>query len=230
MNITKVTMTGADDKVDPALLYELSELYDLIEWGILIYPKKTGTPRYPSNQFIDHFMKWKPNFVKTAGHLCGSAVDYFFSGNYAENSRFSPFDRIQLNFRDDRSDRNNRIIKINDFQNNFKRRVIVQLNASNANFILNLKEKMEHYWPMILFDNSGGKGKLITDISPPLEGYKCGYAGGISPETIDPLLETLTRIVPDDTDIWLDMESGIRTGNEFDLGKVRSVMDSITDY
>jgi len=230
MKITKVTMTGADDKNSRAALYELSDLYDLIEWGILIYPKKTGTPRYPSNYFIEQFMKWKPDFVKTAGHLCGSAVDYFFAGKSSENSKYSPFDRIQLNFRDDQSDRDNRIEKINDFQNDFNRRVIVQLNASNANFILNLKEKMEHYWPMVLFDSSGGKGKLITDISPPLEGYKCGYAGGISPETIDPLLETLTRIIPDNTEIWLDMESGIRTDNKLDVAKIESVMESITDY
>ena len=230
MKITRVTMTGADDKVDPALLYELSDLYDLIEWGILIYPKKTGTPRYPSNEFIEQFMKWKPDFVKTAGHLCGTAVDYFFAGSCAENSKYAAFNRIQLNFRDDGSDRFSRMEKINDFQSGFGKRIIIQYNEANSNFILNLKDKMEYFWPMILFDSSGGKGKLITDISPPLEGYKCGYAGGISPETIDPLLETLTRIVPDDTDIWLDMESGIRTGNEFDLGKVRSVMDSITDY
>ena len=230
MKITRVTMTGADDKVDPALLYELSDLYDLIEWGILIYPKKTGTPRYPSNEFIEQFMKWKPDFVKTAGHLCGTAVDYFFAGSYAENSKYAAFNRIQLNFRDDGSDRFSRMEKINDFQSGFGKRIIIQYNEANSNFILNLKDKMEYFWPMILFDSSGGKGKLITDISPPFPGYKCGYAGGISPETIDPLLETLTHIVPDETEIWLDMESGIRTGNEFDLGKVRSVMESITDY
>lgn len=171
MKITKVTMTGADDKVDPALLYELSDLYDLIEWGILLYPKKIGTPRYPSNEFIEQFMKWKPSSVKTAGHLCGTAVDYFFAGNCMENSRYAPFDRIQLNFRDNGLDRENRIEMINDFQNDFKKRVIIQYNEANSNFILNLKEKMEHYWPMILFDRSGGKGKLITDIRSPFPGY-----------------------------------------------------------
>lgn len=79
----------------------------------------------------------------------------------------------------------------------------------------------------LLFDDSKGRGqspdswpKLKTAQGTPLF---CGYAGGINPSNIAeqlPLIEEAAAGHP----YWIDMETGVRTHNQFDLEKATSVL------
>ena len=50
--LTTVTITGADDRVDPWELARLSEEFPHVEWGVLISTGRAGTPRYPSTRRV----------------------------------------------------------------------------------------------------------------------------------------------------------------------------------
>ncbi len=158
MILTHVTITGADGKTDPHKLFELSDDFPLIEWGILIYPDKMGTPRYPTQGWIDHYMRWKPSFVRTAGHLCGSAVtDFFFENSPEDNLKYSRFNRLQLNFRYNKNgsewgaERMSNSIYRFLFCSDMGRRIIVQQNANNNDFIKILKDRLDPGWrPQIM--------------------------------------------------------------------------------
>jgi phosphoribosylanthranilate isomerase len=77
-----------------------------------------------------------------------------------------------------------------------------------------------------LFDPSGGHGVPVDKhVWPdPLDGLPMGYAGGVNPATAQTILETLCA-KPFDVPFWIDMESGVRTNDRFDLDKVRRVLE-----
>jgi phosphoribosylanthranilate isomerase len=69
-----------------------------------------------------------------------------------------------------------------------------------------------------LFDRSGG-------LWPPHPGGDrlVGYAGGIGPDNVADVLEQIGATGP----YWIDMESGVRTDDRFDLGKCRRVCEAV---
>jgi hypothetical protein len=52
MKIRYVTLTGADDDVDPQQLAEISQEYPFVEWGILFSQSKSGVERYSSIDWV----------------------------------------------------------------------------------------------------------------------------------------------------------------------------------
>ena len=101
MYIDTITITGADDNVDRDALYDLSDKYPIVEWGLLRHPAKSGTPRYPSNDWCEQFDRYAPEFVSRSIHICGDAALKFCNGDLSivRNSSFhSPrYERIQVN-------------------------------------------------------------------------------------------------------------------------------------
>ena len=74
----------------------------------------------------------------------------------------------------------------------------------------------------VLLDASGGRG-IDTTIKPLFRhGLKVGYAGGINPDNVGDKLYQLLRDTKED--FWIDMESGVRTNDKFDLNKVYKVL------
>jgi hypothetical protein len=85
----------------------------------------------------------------------------------------------------------------------------------------------------ILIDPSGGRGispvwrdvrreidaKVATDV-------RLGYAGGIRPDNVEYALETIDAA----PSAWIDMESGVRTDDRFDLSKVRDVLEKVARW
>ena len=82
----------------------------------------------------------------------------------------------------------------------------------------------------VLLDASGGQGidtpiKVLPNAGNP---FKVGYAGGFNPENVaDKLRYLLTN--DEVGDFWIDMESGVRTDDWFDLDKVRRVLAICND-
>ena len=74
----------------------------------------------------------------------------------------------------------------------------------------------------VLLDVSGGRG-IDTPFKPlNIPGLKVGYAGGLNPDNVGEKLEHLMKNV--NGEFWIDMESGVRTDDMFDLNKVYKVL------
>jgi phosphoribosylanthranilate isomerase len=100
--------------------------------------------------------------------------------------------------------------------------IIQQRDANNLAVYNAIKNKVGI---SILLDASGGHG-IDTKIVPlGLEGVKIGYAGGINPDNVAEKLSTLL-----DSELtnnfWIDMESGVRTDDWFDLDKAHKVLET----
>lgn len=86
---------------------------------------------------------------------------------------------------------------------------------------LYLKSNMNKRVTMLL-DASGGEGVDTSLVA--FAGRKVGYAGGINADNVG---DKLTFLMENEQvgDFWIDMESGVRTDDWFDLDKVRKVLE-----
>jgi hypothetical protein len=252
MYIDGITISGADDAVDPARLYELSDKYPFVEWGILDYPEKSGSERYPSDEWIEKFDRFAPRFVRRAIHLCGGATDQFCSGDLSvvrDAAYHEPtFDRVQVNLTP-------KILAMYSpseiarllIVSNSVVPTIIQANDITLSVIVSLTQgkDAEGKYVQILIDESRGKGKSLGDMKDIVskwgglfETSKCGFAGGIVPANIEEVIRqvksvdnscynvksvlTGERDLPPST--WIDLESGARTRDAFDLDKVELLL------
>jgi hypothetical protein len=226
MKLTTVTITGADDAVEPKALAELSRRFPFVEWAILISNTRCGTPRYPSEEWIDAL----PNIGNLAAHFCGSrARDLMINDDHwlvARPLHAARIGRIQINGWYPGGAPLGLARMWPDKQ------LLLQARSEDA-----LVDAMHDANRLrtgggdcaILFDPSGGRG--IETFSWPRmpDGIGVGFAGGISPSNVrqviaDIVAANLTRT----GDFWIDMESGVRTADLFDLAKAEEVL-SICD-
>ena len=80
-----------------------------------------------------------------------------------------------------------------------------------------------------LFDKSGGRGAAPPSWPKAREGAFCGYAGGLNPDNIGVALPAIAACVPEGQPYWIDMESGVRTDDRFDLDKCELVLTQVFD-
>ena len=59
---------------------------------------------------------------------------------------------------------------------------------------------------------------------------RCGYAGGLGPDNLKAELEYLDYFLPENTVIWIDMETNVRTNAKLDLDKVKKCIDIVEPY
>jgi hypothetical protein len=104
---------------------------------------------------------------------------------------------------------------------------IIQSCDSYGPYVVGLAHA-EGYRCVPLFDQSGGKGQSPRSWPRPLPFTHCGFAGGISPESIQKTVEELKN-VPGQT-FWLDMESKIRVNDRFDLETVYKILKIVDPY
>jgi hypothetical protein len=200
-----ITFTGLDDSTDLKRVVALSQRYP-IEWGILL-GRESGIPRFPSAGTIAT-LRCLP--VRRALHLCGPRAKEAREGLASVKLACEGFSRIQVNGPDYGLDEMEGVARALD------RVVIVQWRG---------EEFPAHRMSLrYLFDRSAGQGiqpslwpRLPHNVivSLPL----CGYAGGIGPENV---ISVVNQIAADGP-YWLDMESGVRTGDAFDLDKCEAV-------
>lgn len=220
MKIKYVTMTGADDKTQISELFRVSNRFPFAEWGIL-FSQKTAA-RYPGWDWaVELSEQWnaeinKPNL---SAHLCGRWVDDATNGSipFLNDVVTNMFGRIQLNMAKGRlqpalnpsSEVWNAITKVG-------RDVI--LGGPYQKYDLQVDtELFTNSGAFPLFDCSGGRGQLSEVWPKPVDGILCGYAGGLSPKNLEDQLKKIEDVVGDAT-IWIDMESGVRKGDCFDIG------------
>ena len=79
--ISLVTVTGADDSVDPKDLIDIHNKFPFVEFGLLVAPDFFGGNRWPSLKWIAEFKKLCiGTSVKVAGHICGTWVQDIYNG------------------------------------------------------------------------------------------------------------------------------------------------------
>ncbi|MCB9990445.1 MAG: hypothetical protein H6867_03565 [Rhodospirillales bacterium] len=226
MKLRYVSITGADDAIDLADLDQIAAAYPFVEFAILCMPERMGENRFPSADWIRNFSQHYTGRHK-AMHLCGSAFLGFASGDAAILELMSGFHRVQLNLKF--GDVAGRV----DFQD-----LIAQVKAHpEFEFIFQYGEGLEPILPLlsgienhaILFDESAGTGTCPAGWPAPLPGHSCGYAGGLNPENLAGQLEKISSAAGPVT-TWIDMESGVRSDDLFDLAKVRRVLDLSRSY
>ena len=222
--LTRVTITGADDGVDPKHLAEMSAEYPFVEWGILFSRTRSGMARYPSAWWlIDQLCKNEDALkrMRLSAHLCGSlsrdtqagilpVLDEVFQRYQLNGYDHLTEELIELSLREDRI----------EFILQCRSEETLQQVAHDA-----AKFGVGH--ASVLYDPSGGRGIEAFRWPLPPVGCHLGYAGGIRPDTIVDVLKDIGIV---DSPFWVDMESGARTDDKFDLAKVRQALEAAKPF
>lgn len=220
MKLKYVAITGADDGVKVEELNALQNEYPFVEWALLYMPERAGEKRFPSEKWLKDF---SANYkgAHRAMHLCGGAFLDFAAGKPEILNVMKGFRRIQLN------------LEFGNVDGKYDpQKLIKQIKAHPEHeFVIQYTEKRKNLLPVlatipnhaILFDGSAGAGVLPGSWPSPLAGHFCGYAGGLKPENIKDNIEKIAKAAGA-AETWIDMESGVRTDDNFDIGKVRQVL------
>ena len=224
MIINKVTFTGADNNTDINALKQIQKEFSFVEWCILV-STNSGKNRYPTEDFI---LELKDKGLNLALHLCGKWSRNILTDGCTQ-LRHDFFNRYQLNF-----DFSNSKFEYDYYENLIKaypnKKFILQYNVSNHSVIKKIMENFDTSNTHILYDASGGRGTEINEIKKPFGDIYTGYAGGIKVENIDSICDKIFNHKDEYTKVWIDMESGVRTNDEFDLDKVYKVLKRVDNW
>lgn len=224
-------MTGADDRTSLNDLRELSLQYPFVEWALL-YGAKPGTPRNPT-------AAWREAFF-SAALPCSSAVHLCGAEAFVElrEGRLPPdvlcAARLQLNINARRPDFSlAEVLDIYTRALDLGPDIILQHHDGTRQEIdIFLQGLTSHQRRRVhvLLDESRGKGLRPQSWAMPsyLGGVFIGYAGGIGPENAADVLEEVA--LASSRPCWIDMESGVRTDNQFDIGKAALVLAAAREH
>lgn len=223
MKLQHITFTGVDAKTDINRLKKIQKQYPIAEFGVL-----TSYHWYENGyRYLDprEFRYLTRAGLKLALHICGQAASDAARGEWSEIhylswGKYRYFRRIQLNVAE-RKD-----VPPMVEHSPWGNEIIIQQKAQNE---LPLYENTLADWQeyngqlSVLLDSSGGRG-IDTKLKVlPLNG-KVGYAGGFSPDNVEEKLSFLMSHITMG-EFWIDMESGVRTDDWFDLDKVERVLE-----
>lgn len=224
MDIQYISLTGADNNTAICSLEKIQAMYPKTEWAILMFPEREGDHRNPTKPWRESF--YKADLTNKALHLCGTAINKLAQENNELIKELNNYQRVQINLKPNYATHE----LVQDLVSVVKKlphiQFITQYNDNNKDFFPYWNEITNHAY---LFDASLGKGVSPANWDSPVTGKFCGYAGGLSPENIGHNIKKIKEVVGNQS-VWLDMESGIRTENQFDLEKVRSVLEIVNQY
>ncbi len=228
--LRRVSLTGADDHTPVERLVELTCRFPFVEWAVLYTPHNEGAPRNPTAAWRERFFADLASH--SAVHLCGSlAFEQLLAGSLAADLLGAR--RLQLNI-------NARRVEFTDAQvlEVFARAldvcpaIILQYHEQSAPVIERYVAGLgavDQGRVHVLMDASRGTGKAPDQWRWPsaFESAYVGFAGGLGPQNTAATVEVLR---PFGRPFWVDMESGVRTDNRFDLHKAASVLDSCARF
>lgn len=225
--LTTVTITGADDAVDPGELVKLSGEFPFVEWGILMSASRAGTPRYPTRRWMiglenlakqvtrTNDPKVKP--MRLSAHFCGQVAREALSGRLHDLPVIERVQRIQVNGYTPPSP------GVVAFAKRMPGYEIILQVRSEDEMQSAMSDVVDAGRCSMLFDASGGRGLRRPERWPTRWTGWMGFAGGIDPDNAqNSVLAIMGSHVGD---FWIDMESGVRTGDRFDLKLVREVLE-----
>lgn len=225
MRIHTLTVTGADDSVDPRELLRISEDNPFVEWGILLGLGDEGRPRFGSARWLQGLLDVRSSGpMRLCAHLCGHPAREILTGEstiFVDRADFySAFERIQLNQKARKlADPEPLIRTLRPFAGE------VIFISGGKNHALLESACAAGLRCSKLFDGSGGRGKTPSQWPTPFPEIPCGYAGGLGPDNLASQLERIAKRAGD-VEVWIDMESGVRSDDDlkFDLDKARDTI------
>ncbi|WP_051327181.1 hypothetical protein [Desulfatibacillum aliphaticivorans] len=233
MKLLGVTFTGVDSTIDLSELKKIQDNFPWVEWGILLSDFYMGTQlRFPGEGWLAGLRSFATqNELNLSGHYCGRWARDVIKGLKSPFTKegFNPdiFKRIQLNTKIDKLP----VLDIVGLANTIKsmdQEFIFQCNGGlNDAVVLLLNRSGINVSG--LFDRSGGHGLVPDNWPEPYKNIKMGYAGGLNPINLSLELEKISEIVGEGT-IWIDMETGIRTDDKFDLKKVSLCLETAAPW
>jgi hypothetical protein len=225
-NLDWVSLTGAEDSVDPADLAAISADFPRAEWALLGHAEREGSGRNPSRAWRERFLDAIEGKGRSALHLCGAAAfeRLLAEGPWEELGRY---DRVQANV-------NSRGPIFDDAQiweiwrllATGTRGLIIQVHANVEELAKKfVADRSEGMAVSVLFDESKGRGKLPGQWRESWAGIGCGSAGGLGPENVAAMMPGISA-ASREPGCWIDMETRLRTGKHFDLAKARAVLEA----
>lgn len=210
-----ITFTGADDQTSVEGMAELSAIYP-IEWGILLSPKRVGTPRYPKERFLVRLIAHEP-LLRLSAHLCGDyAREVINEGELDSDFMCEVIGECFLRAQINTAEPNVNTEHVREWAEDMSVAPILQ---TRGEFPTDINVQ----W---LFDASGGRG--ITPPAWPVcaEPWQLrGYAGGLRPENVGAAVDQIGKTA---FQYWIDMETGVRDENDrFDLARCRAVCEAV---
>lgn len=229
--IKKVTITGADRGVYPQQLADLSQEFPFVEWGILASRKQIDSPRFPGPAWLIELARIKQSYkeLHLSLHLCGAYVREFLKG-YAAFMHELPvklFDRIQLNTHGEPHEWSAEPV-INFIKNLPEKEFIFQYDNVNTD-LLEIVAKSGVTNISALYDLSHGAGLLPNEWPRPLDYCNVGYAGGLGPRNLKDQIKKIESVVGD-REIWIDMETHVRTMESFDIEKAKHCLEIVSRH
>lgn len=201
-----LTLTGVDESTSISDILDLSR--EGVEIGVLYTYDPEGRPRYPSRKWIDKLIESEVDCL--AIHVCGRKARAEMLGDPA---MFNDVNRIQVNGKVYPGELE-RICALQPYE-----KIITQHQDG-----LILLPFSNH---QILVDDSGGRGLLPSQWVRPETHKAVGFAGGLGPYNLREELPKIMAIADDLS--WIDMESGIRTDDKFDMKKAMKVVEIRND-
>ena len=213
--LNRVTFTGVDDRTNIEDLVYLTNKYPFVEFGILVSKNGSNSGdinRYPNLTILKRL---KNKGLNLSCHICGSIARQIVQKNdWSELEKLlgkdiEVFNRFQLN-----------VCGIHKFSKGITFR-------EDKEFIIQLKNDLSLYdyykdLPNVFGfqDNSGGVGKFEDNWLDSDRYF--GYAGGLSVENVEKVIEDL--IIVNNDNFWIDMETSVRMNDWFDTKKCEEVL------
>ena len=220
MKLQHITFTGIDGKTDLGALWELQEQCPIAEFGVLVAKNwRENGNRYFNPSYLSAL---DGRGLNLSAHLCGSIARAAVCGDFEPFREWTTaypyiFNRCQLNIATSKENPDS----FEWCEDAFLFNEIILQQKSVDDCDLYLKSNTNEHVTMLL-DASGGEGIDTSLVA--FAGKKIGYAGGINPDNVG---EKLTFLMENEQvgDFWIDMESGVRTDDWFDIDKVRRVLE-----
>lgn len=226
--LTRVTLTGADETVEPRILCDLSRIYPFVEWGILI-GSQDGKHRFPSSQWIATLLQKRRPEMQLSLHICGKHLRDIAKGEALDFTLNYPhFQRCQLNWHAEPQGEiaHNIVGAFKEMQGTWQPEIIFQLDEANDHLALECSRTSLKVAG--LHDMSHGAGKLPESWLPSFHKFPIGYAGGLGPENLAEELPKILEVAQGD--IWIDMETKLFDGLQFSFTKCLQVLEFTKNF
>ncbi len=223
--LTRVSLTGPDNATELTALEALSQRYPFVEWALLYVPHNEGAPRNPAQRWRQAFFESRLR-GNSAVHLVGAKAFNQLLANDLPRELLDA-DRLQLNINARRPEfSDDQVLEVYRRALDIVPAVILQFHDATAPLVHRFLAGLvpaDRSRVHVLVDASRGTGIQPAGWRVPrgLENVFCGFAGGLGPENVAPVLGELSRL---GKDFWVDMETGVRTDNSFDLAKAQAVL------